>query len=211
LAAPYARYLHVSDARDGYNLKILKMSENLEINLDFAAYLVYFPDTADFLLLDPYHPIYFYDEKPSTEQKKKAAELADRVKITAAVEYIDYNGLYAGSTQFDDEIFTYLISVPGLSFDVLERARPIIVYLRSTKDSEDKSLMDKMVANTITGIVHFHEIPGEGTLDFEASFKALKDNGFTGYASVELYHHVTSWEKALTDSFKHLSQYTDVN
>jgi sugar phosphate isomerase/epimerase len=211
LAAPYARYLHVSDARDGYNLKIVKMSENLEINLDFAAYLVYFPDSADFLLLDPDHPIYFYDEKPSPEQKKKAAELAERVKITAVVEYIDYNRLYAGSTQFDDEIFTYLISVPGLSFDVLERARPIIVYLRSTKDSEGKSLMDKMVANTITGIVHFHEIPGEGTLDFEASFKALKDNGFTGYASVELYHHVASWEKALTDSFKHLSQYTDVN
>jgi sugar phosphate isomerase/epimerase len=211
LAAPHARYLHVSDARAGYNLKIIKLSENLEINLDFAAYLVYFPDTADFLFLDPHHPIYFYDEKPSTEQKKKAAELADRVKITAAVEYIDYNGLYAGSTQFDDEIFTYLISVPGLSFDVLERARPIIVYLRSTKDSEDKSLMDKMVANTITGIVHFHEIPGEGTLDFGASFKALKENGFTGYASVELYHHVASWEKALADSFEHLSQFVDVN
>jgi sugar phosphate isomerase/epimerase len=71
--------------------------------------------------------------------------------------------------------------------------------------------MDKMVANTITGIVHFHEIPGEGTLDFEASFKALKDNGFTGYASVELYHHVASWEKALADSFEHLSQFVDVN
>ena len=54
-----------------------------------------------------------------------------------------------------------------------------------------------MVANTLTGIVHFHEIPGEGTLDFAASFKALTDHGFSGYASVELYHHVQSWEKAL--------------
>jgi len=71
--------------------------------------------------------------------------------------------------------------------------------------------MDKMVANTLTGIVHFHEIPGEGTLDFEASFKALNDNGFSGYASVELYHHVASWEKALADSYEHLSQFWDVN
>jgi sugar phosphate isomerase/epimerase len=124
---------------------------------------------------------------------------------------VDYNSLYAGTTPFEPEVFTYLISVPGLSFDVLERARPIIVYLRSTKDSEGKLLMDKMVANTLTGVVHFHEIPGEGTLDFKASFKALDENGFTGYASVELYHHVASWEKALADSFEHLSQFVDIN
>ncbi len=211
VAAPYARYLHVSDAREGYNLKIVKMSENLNIDLNFAAYLVYFPETADFLLLDQCNPIYFFDEKPDSQQMKIAEELAGSLNITVPVAYVDYNSLYAGSTEFDDEVFTYLISVPGLSFDVLERARPIIIYLRSTKNSEGTFLMEKMVANTVTGIVHFHEIPGEGTLDFEASFKALNDNGFTGYASVELYHHVASWQKALTDSFHHLSHYVDVN
>jgi sugar phosphate isomerase/epimerase len=97
--------------------------------------------------------------------------------------------------------------VPGLSYDVLERARPILIYLRSTKDANGKLLMDKMVANTLTGIVHFHEIPGEGTMDFAASFKALSDGGFSGYASVELYHHVASWEEALHESYKHLSQF----
>jgi hypothetical protein len=120
---------------------------------------------------------------------------------------VDYNMLYAGASPFDDEVFTYLISVPGLSYDVLERARPIILYLRSTKDASGRLLMEEMVANTLTGVVHFHEIPGEGTLDFTAHFKALTDNGFSGYASVELYHHVQSWEKALNDSFRHLSQF----
>jgi len=211
LAARYARYLHVSDAREGYNLKIVKMSEDLNIDLNFAAYLVYFPETADFLLLDRCNPIYFYDEAPTHQQKKIAQDLAESLNITVPIGYVDYNSLYQGATDFDDEVFTYLISVPGLSFDVLERARPIIIYLRSTKNAEGKLLMDKMVANTITGIVHFHEIPGEGTLDFASSFKALTDNDFTGYASVELYHHVASWQKALTDSFNHLSQYTDVN
>jgi len=67
------------------------------------------------------------------------------------------------------------------------------------------------VANTLTGIAHYHEIPGEGSLDFGASFKALNENGFSGHASVELYHHVASWEKALADSFKHLSQYVEGN
>jgi len=211
LAAPHARYLHVSDAREGYNLKIVKMSETLAFDMDFASYLVYFPESADFLLLDRNNPIYFYDDAPTGQQKKIADELAGRAKINAPITYVDYNCLFAGSTEFDDEIFTYLISVPGLSFDVLERAKPIINYLRSTRNSEGNLFMDKMVANTLTGVVHFHEIPGEGTLDFEASFKALNDNGFTGYASVELYHHVASWEKALADSFKHLSQFVDVN
>ena len=209
-AAPHARYLHVSDAREGYNLKIVKMSETLKFDMDFASYLVYFPESADFLLLDRNNPIYFYDDTPSVQQKRTADDLTDKADITIPVAYVDYNGLYAGKTELEPEIFTYLISVPGLSFDVLERARPILIYLRSTKNSGGKLLMDKMVANTLTGVVHFHEIPGEGTLDFEASFKVLNDNGFTGYASVELYHHVASWEKALADSFDHLSKFADV-
>jgi sugar phosphate isomerase/epimerase len=206
-AAPYARFLHVSDARQGYNLKILKMADNLSLDLSFANYLIYFPETAEYLLVDADNPIYFHDERPSKEQEKRIQGVLDSVNIKKKPAYVDYNKLFAGATPFDDEIFTYLISVPGLSYDVLERARPIIIYLRSTKNAEGKLLMDKMVANTLTGIVHFHEIPGEGTMDFAASFKALANNGFSGYASVELYHHVASWEKALNDSFKHLSQF----
>jgi len=206
-AAPYARFLHVSDAQRGYNLKILKMADDLKLDLDFANYLIYFPDVAEYLLVDAHNPIYFHDEKPSQEQQKRIESILDSVHIQKSPDYVNYNKIFAGASPFDDEIFTYLISVPGLSYDVLERARPIIIYLRSTKNADGKLLMEKMVANTLTGIVHFHEIPGEGTMDFAASFKALADNGFSGYASVELYHHVKSWKKALNDSFKHLSQF----
>ncbi len=206
-AAPYARYLHVSDAEAGCNLKIMQYSGPMALDLDFAAYLVYFPDTADFLLLDRDHPIYFYDDPASNARRECADEMARAAGITAAIAYVDYNGLYAGATEFDDEIFTYLISVPALSFDVLDRAKPVITYLRRTSDPSGRLLMDRRVANTLTGIVHFHEIPGEGSLDFGACFKALQDNGFSGYASVELYHHVALWQKALEDSFRHLSQF----
>jgi len=207
VAAPYTRYLHVSDAREGYNLKIIKAAEKLNLDLDFASYLIYFPEFADYLLVDKNNPIYFYDEKPDRNQEKCVEAILESVHISRLPAYIDYNGLFAGATSFDDEIFTYLISVPGLSYDVLERARPILVYLRSTKNANGKLFVDKMVANTLTGIVHFHEIPGEGTLDFAASFKALTEHGYSGYASVELYHHVQSWKKALNDSYKHLSKF----
>jgi sugar phosphate isomerase/epimerase len=206
-AAPHTRYLHVSDAREGYNLKIVKMAEKLTLDLDFACYLIYFPEFADYLLVDRNNPIYFYDEKPGRDQERRIEAILESAHIEKPPAYVDYNSLFAGATPLDDEIFTYLISVPGLSYDVLERARPILIYLRSTKNAEGKLMVGKMVANTLTGIVHFHEIPGEGTLDFGASFKALTDHGYSGYASVELYHHVQSWEKALNDSYRHLSQY----
>ncbi len=207
-AAPYTRFLHVSDAQEGYNLKLVKMSEGLRLDLNFARYLIYFPETAEYLLVDPDHPIYFYDdEQPGPAQMKRVEAILSSVNISVPLAFVDYNSLYAGSSPIDNEIFVYLISTPGLSFDVLERARPIILYLRTARDENGKPLVDKMVANTLTGIVHFHEIPGEGTMDFAASFKALTDNGFSGYASVELYHHVASWEKALHDSYRYLSQF----
>ncbi len=207
-AAPYAKFLHVSDAQEGYNLKLVKMTDDLKLDMDFAHYLIYFPDSAEYLLVDRDHPIYFYDgEKPDSRKLKRIESILASVNISQSPAVVDYNSLFAGTSQFESEIFVYLISVPGLTYDVLERARPIIIYLRSTKDANGKLLMNKMVANTLTGIVHFHEIPGEGTMDFAASLKALNDNGFSGYASVELYHHVQSWQKALNDSYRHLSQF----
>ena len=201
---PYTRYLHISDAREGYNLKILKMAEDLALDLDFASYLIYFPETADYLLVDREHPLYFCDEKPTRAQTTRIETLLAQAGVKNSLGLVDYPGLYAGASSFDDEFFTYLISIPGLSYDVLERTKPVLGYLRGVSNPP---LVKKMVANTLTGIVHFHEIPGEGTLDFAASFKALSDNGFSGYGSVELYHHVASWEKALADSYRHLSQF----
>jgi len=206
-AAPYTRYLHVSDAQQGCNLKIVKMADDLAFDLNFANYLVYFPDTADYLLIDGDHPMYFYDDPVPPQRQTQIERILGGVNIQKTAAHVDYNRLYAGATPLDNEIFTYLISVPGLSYDVLERAKPIIAYLRGTKNADGKPFMDKMAANTLTGIVHYHEIPGEGTMDFAASFNALAENAFSGYASVELYHHVQSWEKALDDSFRHLSRY----
>jgi sugar phosphate isomerase/epimerase len=68
-AAPQARYLHISDARAGWNLKIVEDSEALAVNLDHASTLVYFPDGADYLLLDGSHPLYFADRAPVSPKR----------------------------------------------------------------------------------------------------------------------------------------------
>jgi sugar phosphate isomerase/epimerase len=204
-AAPHARYLHISDARRGYNLRIVEDAEALAFDLESASTLVYFPDTADYLLVDQHHPLYFCDRHPDRKRQWRIDTLLARAGVPGEVRKLDHAGLPAGASALDDEIFTYLVSVPRLSFDVLERARPIIAWLRG---ADGPAVVDAMVANTLTGIVHFHEIPGAGTLDLAASFKALTDNGFRGYGSVELYHHVESWQQALDDSYRHLAPLT---
>lgn len=201
-AAPYARYLHVSDAREGWNLRIRADDDALACDLDFASTLVYFPDSADFLLVDRDHPLYFCDREPGGARRRRVDELLAAAGVVRPLRTVDYGSLYAGASNLDDEIFTYLISVPALGFDVLERARPIIAFLRGVRSP---ARVNKRVANTLTGIVHYHEIPGAGTLDLAASFKALNDHGFHGYGSVELYHHLASWQQALTDSYRHLA------
>jgi len=201
-AAPQARYLHISDARAGWNLKIAEDSDALAVNLDHASTLVYFPDGADYLLLDSRHPLYFADRAPDAARQRRIDALLARAGLAQAARWVDYGSLYAGASPLDDELFTYLISVPGLSFDALERAHPILAWLRGARGP---ALVDMMVANTRTGIVHFHEIPGEGTLDLAASFTALNDHGFHGYGAVELYHHVEGWQQALDASHRHLA------
>jgi sugar phosphate isomerase/epimerase len=201
-AAPQARYLHISDARAGWNLKIVEDSEALAVNLDHASTLVYFRDGADYLLLDGSHPLYFADRAADAARQRRIDVLLARAGLAQAARWVDYGNLYAGASALDDEIFTYLISVPRISFDALERAHPILAWLRGARGP---ALVEKMVANTRTGIVHFHGIPGEGTLDLAASFAALNAHGFRGYGAVELYHHVDGWQQALDASHRHLA------
>lgn len=206
-AAPYTKYLHISDSQLGFNLKLISYSPEFKYDFDFARYLIHFPDTNDHFFIDPERPIYFYQDFMTDLKEERVKEILLEAGIDRSVRFVRYNDLYTGPSIFDNEIFVYAISVPGLSYDILEGIRPIVVYLRSDGSSGNKAYMDKMVANTLTGIVHFHEIPGLGTLDFRNSINALVENGFDGYGSVELYHHVKSWKKALNDSFKHLSQF----
>ena len=203
-AAHLTKYLHVSDTTEGYNLKILEIADKLSLDFDFASYLIYFPDSADFLLLDGVRAAYFYDAEPDRD---KIERLAKALSNATEVVYVPYDQLPQESSSYDDEIFTYALSVPKLSFYVLDRAKPIIHYLRQS-DRRDQGLpyMDKMVANSLTGKVHFHIIPGDGEIDFVGCFKAAVDNGFDGYATVELYHHIDAWEQAVSRSYQQLSK-----
>lgn len=56
---------------------------------------------------------------------------------------------------------------------------------------------------------HYHRIPGEGDLNFEAIFQALDDIGYEGFATLELYTYPDAPDRAARQALDALEQYTD--
>jgi sugar phosphate isomerase/epimerase len=55
--------------------------------------------------------------------------------------------------------------------------------------------------------VHQHLIPGEGAMDWQAIFDAIRGIGYTGWITVELYPYETTAEDAARKAFKFLQPY----
>jgi sugar phosphate isomerase/epimerase len=51
---------------------------------------------------------------------------------------------------------------------------------------------------------HYHLIPGEGDIDFKHLFKLLRDGGYDGFATVELYTYPHRPDHAALQSYRHL-------
>jgi hydroxypyruvate isomerase len=61
----------------------------------------------------------------------------------------------------------------------------------------------------IKGRHHYHEVPGDGDIDFRSFFDVCRDGGYDGYYSVELYNHSDDFAGALKRSFAHLVEQAD--
>ncbi|MFD1954361.1 sugar phosphate isomerase/epimerase family protein [Paenibacillus thailandensis] len=53
--------------------------------------------------------------------------------------------------------------------------------------------------------IHYHEIPGQGDIDFEQVFSAIGD--YKHYISIELYHHADVSDRALEESRSYLLRF----
>jgi fructoselysine 3-epimerase len=59
----------------------------------------------------------------------------------------------------------------------------------------------------IPGRKHYHMIPGEGTMDWQGLFGALREVGYERFATVELYTHTQQPDEAAQKSFAFLQRY----
>ncbi|WP_055490834.1 sugar phosphate isomerase/epimerase [Streptomyces sp. TP-A0356] len=61
----------------------------------------------------------------------------------------------------------------------------------------------------IKGRHHYHEIPGDGDIDFRSFFRICREQGYEGYYSVELYNHSDDFDAALKRSIAYLQEQYD--
>jgi len=53
--------------------------------------------------------------------------------------------------------------------------------------------------------VHYHLIPGTGSIDFKKIFKSINDINYQGYITVELYPYQNNPEEAARKSLEFLN------
>ncbi|UPM44312.1 sugar phosphate isomerase/epimerase family protein [Halocatena salina] len=84
---------------------------------------------------------------------------------------------------------------------------------------EDPAESIRQCAGHITGVhiedivggrrgKHYHRIPGDGDLNFEAIFRALDDIGYDGFATLELYTYPDAPDRAARRALDALERYT---
>src|SRR5262249_48094721 len=59
--------------------------------------------------------------------------------------------------------------------------------------------------------VHHHLVPGEGAIDFAATLSAIKEIGYDGWITVELYPYVDNPDDAARTALERVSQILNRN
>ncbi len=197
----YTEYMHLADIKDGYNLKFMVSTlediKDLKLDFNFASYLINVKDDNNYIFVSSSQRIYFY-KKLSELQMDNIKQCLNSDNDTTKLEFVPMKNLdnLIRMEDFDIEIKAYLDSISGTNLNVLQRAIPILKYIRN-------EIVSQPICNTINGKVHYHEVPGNGKIDFTKVFKMLNDS-YDKYITVELYNHSSIWKTVLYDSRKYL-------
>jgi len=125
--------------------------------------------------------------KMFVEEIKPVADHAERIGVQLLVE--PEPGLLIETCEQAEEFMGHMTSpAVGLNFDIGHQycvgEDPAISLKRLAKHVRHIHLED--IAATR---VHHHMIPGEGAIDFAPVLRAIKDIGYAGWVTIELYPH----------------------
>jgi sugar phosphate isomerase/epimerase len=133
----------------------------------------------------------------------RIAAIAEKERIKILIEP-EPNMLIENSGQFLDFIKNIDSHYIRLNFDIGH-----FYCVREDPAKLVYSLADYIehfhLADIAADRVHNHLIPGRGSIDFRAVFKAIKDIGFKGFVTVELYPYQENPVSAATIAFQYLN------
>jgi sugar phosphate isomerase/epimerase len=138
------------------------------------------------------------------EMLKPVVEHAEKVGVPLLVEP-EPGLLIERSDQFE-ELMKHLDSpAVGLNFDIghfyCVGEDPAALVPRLARFTQHYHLED--IAATR---VHHHLVPGEGAIDFGATLRAIRDSGYDGWVTVELYPYVDDPDAAARTALERMSQ-----
>ena len=195
-------YVHMADIREGFNLKYkpCKISEACKIlaaensvkhptlfDIEDSGNFIFITKESKFILIHKNEPLL-----QELEQYTQNAVLIDE-------QYISNKK----TKELDLEILAYLDSLSGISHDRALRAYNAVATLR-LGNAHVQPFINEVVCNTLRGKVHYHDLFGNGSINYQAVMSALIDSGYDGYCTVELYNHSPLWRSVAPQSIKYI-------
>lgn len=194
------KYVHIADIQEGFNLKYQAASTAdvgrlLDRESDREAAILYDIDnTGSYLFVHGARRIFVASENA-------AKDAARQYKAVEAL-IIDKAHLNANeSVAIKHEILAYLDSISGIDYERVLRAYDAVASLRLGNSSQPPVIVET-VCNTIKGKVHYHDLFGNGRIDYAKTISALITSGYAGYCTVELYNHASLWRDIAPRSAK---------
>ena len=204
-AMPYIKYMHLADIKEGYNLRLINIEKSASLDLSFAGYVLYSCYEDIFLFIDRNHFICFSFDLLSSEDRQRIEKMALKVDSNQKLKYqVIPDDLGSVNVSVSLENKAFLDSVGGVSFQILKKSKKVLDYLRGGFNVQDTCIIDQPICNTIKGKVHYHEIPGDGEIDFKSVLAVIYKSGYNGYITVELYNHSDIWDTLLPNVRKYL-------
>ncbi len=195
-------YVHMADIREGFNLKYTtcKISEASKI-LAFKNSVQY-PTLFD---VEDSGTFLFITEKSKFILKNKnALFLKGLEQYIQNIVLIDAQYISNKKTkELDLEILAYLDSLSGISYERALRAYNAVATLR-LGNTHIQPIINEVVCNTLRGKVHYHDLFGNGAINYPDVMPALIDSGYDGYCTVELYNHSPLWRTVAPQSIKYI-------
>lgn len=193
-------YIHMADIRDGFNLKYLPISAS-EIGSisDDGEDIPAFYDIDDsglYLFLHKKKKLFIGEPATLAAARARHGDIS-----TIEIDKAHLTKERKESTDIRQEVLAYLDSVSGIEYERALRAYNAITALRLGSSSEPP-VIENRVCNTINGKVHYHDLFGNGKIDYSKVISALMAGGYNGYCTIELYNHAPLWREIAPQSTK---------
>ena len=197
----HTAYIHIADIKNGVNVKTQLMTiEQLEQFLEKKEenkYFLLFNENTIFYDGTSKNIYLFCDDERSQEKEE-----IENIIVLHNSKSIPFSQL--GELDVNRPIYpeakAYIDSIGNIDRTRLFSLLSVIAFLREGTHP----IIGEPICNTVNGKVHFHKRLGFGHIDLSSVLQMIEASSYQGVVTVELYNHVSMWEKVVPESIAYI-------